>query len=178
MRDASARFGNSALLISSIVVLLYVMGLSNNLNCTKSLLSSDDPPPPPECAGQITGVGLGYCGNSYSTASPQGARMDYRCRVRYIVRLFTVRMLGLFFLPLYFFSIFTPFCLSSSACLGLIKTTSYAVSLHFTPEIAQLCVLTVTRYNSAQKIPIEAGSNQQPAELQPSLLSTRPHTNA
>ena len=34
-----------------------------------------------------------------------------------------------------------------------------------------LYVLAVARYNSAEKWPIEAGSNQQSSELQPSMLS-------
>ena len=51
-------------------------------------------------------------------------------------------------------------------------------TLHYNnyEHVWALCVLSVTRYNSAEKCPIEAGSNQQSFELQPSMLSTQPHS--
>ena len=38
-----------------------------------------------------------------------------------------------------------------------------------------LCELSVTRCNSAEKVPTEAGSNQQSIELQLSMLATQLH---
>ena len=39
--------------------------------------------------------------------------------------------------------------------------------------VRELCVLAATRYNWAQKLHVEEGSNQQPTELEPSIQSAR-----
>ena len=38
-----------------------------------------------------------------------------------------------------------------------------------------LCVLAVTRYNSGEKLTIEAGQKQQSSDLYTSMLYTQPH---